>query len=468
MATISSIGIGSNLELSTLLDQLQKAEQAPLEAINTQAKSYQTKLSAYSQVQSVLDAYKAAATKLSNAATFGAVKASVGTPDVMSVTTAANAVPGNYTITVNTLATAQSLVSGNVADQKAAIGGGELVFDFGEALATGGAPTSTKKVTIAAGSSLEGMRDAINKAGIGVTASIVNDGSASPYRLVLTSDKTGTQATMRVSSTDAALNNVVAFDPAAAPGVNKMEQKVPPANATLKINGIDVVSQSNSVVDAAQGVTMNLSKTGTTSLVVTRDNDAIKASIQAFVTAYNNIQSTAKSLTAFDAKAGTSAALTGDGTLRSIQSSLRSMLGGAMDDGNGGTITLIDVGITFQKDGTMKLDDAKLTKALNDNLGRVTSLFSSTTGDGGIGKRATTYIEGLSKTDGALKVAQDGITKTLKDLEDDYDRVQDRVTATVDRYKAQFTQLDLVVAQMNRTSSYLTQQFNALNNSIKK
>ena len=73
----------------------------------------------------MLDAYKAAATKLSSAATFGAVKTSVGTPDVMSVTTAANAVPGNYTITVNTLATAQSLVSGNVADQKAAIGGGE-------------------------------------------------------------------------------------------------------------------------------------------------------------------------------------------------------------------------------------------------------------------------------------------------------------------------------------------------------
>ncbi|MCY1212735.1 Flagellar hook-associated protein 2 [compost metagenome] len=280
---------------------------------------------------------------------------------------------------------------------------------------------------------------------------------------MLTSDKTGTQATMRVSSTDAALNAVVAFDPAAAPGVNKMEQKVPPANATLTINGIDVVSQSNSVVDAAQGVTMNLSKAGTTSLVVTRDNDAIKASVLAFVTAYNNIQSAAKSLTAFDTDAGTSAALTGDGTLRSIQSSLRSMLGGAMDDGKGGSITLIDIGITFNKDGTMALDSTKLTKALNDNLGGVTAMFSSTTGNGGIGKQVNDYVDGLTKTNGALKTAQDGITKTLKELEDDYDRVQDRVNATIDRYKAQFTQLDMVVAQMNRTSSYLTQQFDALN-----
>ncbi|MGX6567543.1 flagellar filament capping protein FliD [Cupriavidus necator] len=468
MATISSIGIGSNLQLSDLLDQLQKAEQAPLDAINTQAKSYQTKLSAYSQMQSVLDAYKAAAKKLSEAATFGVVKANVGTPDVMSVTTAANAVPGNYSITVSTLATAQSLVSGNVADQKAAIGGGELVFDFGEALATGGAATNTKKVTIPADSSLEGMRDAINKADIGVTASIVNDGSASPYRLVLTSDKTGTQATMRVSSTDAALNSVVAFDPAAAPGVNKMEQKVPPVNATLKINGIDVVSQSNSVVDAAQGVTLNLTKTGTTSVVVTRDNDAIKSAVQAFVTAYNNVQSTAKTLTAFDIDTGKSSALTGDNTLRSIQSRLRSMVGGAMDSGNGGKITLIDVGIAFEKDGTMKLDDAKLTKALNTNLGGVTALFSGTEGSGGIGKQANDYIDGLSKADGALKVAQDGITKTLKDLEDDYDRVEERVNSTVERYKTQFTKLDLLVSQMNRTSSYLTQQFSALSNSNSK
>jgi len=468
MATISSIGIGSNLDLSSLLDQLKTAEQAPLTAINNQAKSYQTKLSAFSQLQSVLSAYQAAAKKLSNADTFGAVKATVGSTDVMTVTTAANAVPGNYSITVNTLATAQSLVSGNVADQKAAIGGGEITFDFGEALATGGAATSTKKVTIPANASLEGVRDAINKAGIGVTASIVNDGSATPYRLVLTSDKTGTQATMRVSSADAALNNLVAFDPAAAPAANKMEQKVPPANATLKINGIDVVSQSNSVVDAAQGVTMNLNKTGTTSLVVTRDNDAIKSSVQAFVTAYNNIQSTAKSLTAFDTDAGTSAALTGDNTLRSIQSRLRGMLGGAMDNGNGGTMTLIDVGISFNKDGTMALDDSKLTKALNNDLAGVTAMFSSTTGSGGIGKQVTDYVDGLTKTDGALKSAQDGITKTLKDLEDDYDRVEERVNATIDRYKAQFTQLDLVVAQMNRTSSYLTQQFNALTNSSSK
>lgn len=472
MAAISALGVGSNLDLNSLLTQLQTAEQVPLDAINKQASSYQAKLSAYGQVQSVVSAYQAAAKKLGDATTFGVVKASVGSTDVMSVSTASNAVPGNYSINVGTLATAQSLVSGQVADQKAAIGsgGGDIVFDFGEALATDATatPTSTKKVTIAANASLQDIRDAVNKAGIGVTASIINDGSSAPYRLVLTSDKTGTQSTMRVSSANTDLNNLVAFDPAPTATGNAMDQKVPPANATLKVNGIDIVSQSNAVVDAAQGVTMNLTKTGTTSLTVTRDNDSIKSAIQAFVTAYNNIQSTAKSLTAFDTSAGTSAALTGDGTLRSIQQRLRSMLGGTMPNGNGGTITLADIGIKFDaKDGTMSVDDTKLTKALNTNLGGVTAMFSSTTDAGGIGKRVTDYVDGLTKTNGTLKNAQDGIAKTLKVLEKNYSNVQDRITANMDRYKTQFTQLDLMVSQMNRTSSYLTQQFTALSNSSK-
>ncbi|QYY27914.1 MULTISPECIES: flagellar filament capping protein FliD [Cupriavidus] len=471
MAAISALGVGSNLDLTSLLDQLKTAEQAPLDAIDKRATSFQAKLSAFGQVQSVLTAYQAAAKKLGDATTFGAVKATVGSTDIMSVTTASNAVPGNYSITVKTLATAQSLVSGQIADQKAAIAGtsGEIVFDFGEALAADptATPTSTKKVTIANNASLQDIRDAINKAGVGVTASIINDGSSTPYRLVLTSDKTGTQATMRVSSGSAALNNIVGFDPSAT--TNAMEQKVPPANATLKVNGIDIVSQSNAVVDAGQGLTMNLTKEGTTSLTVTRDYDSIKSSIQAFVTAYNNIQTTAKSLTAFDTSKQSSSPLTGDGTLRSIQMRLRSMLGGTMPDGNGGSISLADIGIKFDgKTGTMSVDDTKLTKALNNNLAGVTAMFSSTTGTGGIGKQVSGYVDGLSATNGSLKTAQDGITKTLKDLEKNYSDSQDRINTTMDRYKAQFTQLDLMVSQMNRTSSYLTQQFTALNNASSK
>lgn len=128
MATISSIGIGSNLDLSSLLDKLEQAEQAPLTQIQNQAKSYQAKLSAYGTLQSVLAAYQGAAKKLADAATFGAAKATVSATDVMSATAGATAVPGTYSINVSSLAQSQSLVSKNVASTSTVIGSGTITF----------------------------------------------------------------------------------------------------------------------------------------------------------------------------------------------------------------------------------------------------------------------------------------------------------------------------------------------------
>lgn len=469
---ISSIGIGSNLELQTLLDKLQAAEELPLTQINNQAKSYQAKLSGYGTIKSVLDAYSAAAKTLGTAATYSAVKASVTSDSVLSATTDATAVAGSYQIDVTSLAAAQSLVSKQVTDKKAAIGGGTITVDFGADLATGGAPTSTKTVTIGSDTSLEGIRDSINKANIGVTASIINDGSGTPYHLVLTSDKTGTQSGMRVSASDSAVSDIVAFDPTQATQPNGMSEKVAAANAALKINGIDVTSQSNTVVDAAQGVTLTLKSKGTTSMSVTRDDASIKAAVQGFVTAYNNILTAVGSLTTFDTDAGTAGALNGDGTLRNIATRLRSMLTTPMSDGNGGTITLSDLGIEFnvtpQNAGKLEVNDDKLNKALAGGVQGLSNFFSGVNGAAGMGKTVTDYVDSLNGTSGALTAVTDGITATLKDLENKYTATQDRVTSTMDRYRAQFTQLDLLVSQLNQTSSYLTQQFAAINGTSKK
>ena len=469
---ISSIGIGSNLELQTLLDKLQAAEELPLTQINNQAKSYQAKLSGYGTIKSVLDAYSAAAKTLNTAATWSAVKAAVGSDSVLSAATDATAVAGTYNIDVTSLAAAQSLVSKQVADKTAAIGGGTITVDFGADLATGGTPTSTKTVTIGSDTSLEGIRDSINKANIGVTASIINDGSGTPYHLVLTSDKTGTQSGMRVSASDSAVSDVVAYDPALATQPNGMSEKVAAANATLKINGIDVTSQSNTVQDAAQGVTLTLKSKGLTTMNVTRDDASIKAAVQGFVTAYNNILSAVGSLTSFDTDAGTAGALNGDGTLRNIATRLRSMLTTPMSDGNGGSVTLSDLGIEFNvttgNAGKLEIDDDKFNKALSDNFQDLTKFFSGVDGSAGMGKTITDYVDSLNGTSGALTAATDGITATLKDLEDKYTATQDRVTSTMDRYRAQFTQLDLLVSKLNQTSSYLTQQFAAMNGTSSK
>lgn len=472
MSGISSIGIGSNLQLQDLLDKIETNENTALDTINTQAKSYQAQLSGYGTIKSVLDAYSAAAKTLATASTFGAVKASVGSDSVLSATTSTTAVAGSYTINVTSLAKAQSLVSKQVADQTAAIGGGTITVDFGENLGSGGTPTSTKTVTIGSDTSLQGIRDSINKAGIGVTASIINDGSGTPYRLVLTSDRTGTQSSMRISADTSAVNDVVGFDPSVAVQPNGMQEKVTAANAALTINGIDITSQSNTVAEAAQGVTLTLKGTGTTSMSVTRDDASIKTAVQSLVTAYNNVLAASKTLTAFDTDAGTSGALNGDSTLRNILTRMRSMLTTPMSDGKGGTVTLSDMGVEFSLDssnsGTLKINDDKLNKAISSNLSTLTSFFSGANGASGMGKTITDYVDSLNASGGALSAATDGITSTLKDLETKYTATQDRITATMDRYRAQFTQLDLLVSQMNQTSSYLTQQFSALTSSTKK
>lgn len=469
---ISSIGVGSNLELQTLLDKLQAAEELPLTQINNQAKSYQAKLSGYGTIKSVLDAYSAAAKTLGTAATYSAVKASVTSDSVLSATTDATAVAGSYQIDVTSLAAAQSLVSKQVTDQKAAIGGGTITVDFGADLATGGTPTSTKTVTIGSDTSLEGIRDSINKANIGVTASIINDGSGTPYHIVLTSNKTGTDSVMRISASDSAVSDIVAYDPALATQPNGMSEKVAAANAALKINGIDVTSQSNTVVDAAQGVTLTLKSKGTTTMSVTRDDASIKAAVQGFVTAYNNILTAVGSLTTFDTDAGTAGALNGDGTLRNIATRLRSMLTAPMSDGNGGSITLSDLGIEFnvtpENAGKLQINDDKLNKALAGNIQGLSNFFTGVNGASGMGKTVTDYVDSLNGTSGALTAATDGITATLKDLEKKYTATEDRVTATMDRYRAQFTQLDLLISQLNQTKSYLTEQFAAINGSGSK
>jgi flagellar hook-associated protein 2 len=485
MASVTSLGVGSNLELSTLLDKLATAERAPLDALEKQHGAYQTRLSAYGTVKSMLTAFQATAKALMNKDTFGAVKASVGNGDVLSVTTGANAVPGDLSVNVTRLAQVQSLAGNGFAKQDVQIGSGTLSFEFGTTTgwdeasgtyinpaftanaATGTAP-NPRTVTIDPGKgSLQDIRDAINKAGIGVKASIINDGSATPYRLILTSEKTGETMSMRVTGSSPELQGLAGYDPT-TPGANAMKETLRATNAALTVNGIAITSTSNTVVDAAQGVTMTLKKTGTTSMSLTQDSESIKNAVQAMVTAYNNIQSTVKSLSQFDTKAKTKGALNGDSSIRGIQSTLRGVLNTPETGMPAKAPTMLAaIGVSMQKDGTMAIDNKKLDAALKDNLRDVTQLFAGDGTTGGFGRRLSDAVDRMNGETGPIGAVTAGIERSMKDVERRYEAMEVRVNATIERYRKQFTQLDLVVAQMNSTRNYLTQQFQALTNSKK-
>ncbi|MBV8272971.1 MAG: flagellar filament capping protein FliD [Cupriavidus sp.] len=481
---ISNLGVGSGLYLSSLLDQLTQAEQVPLTAITQQQQSYQTKLSAYGQLQSMLGAFQASANQLGNPSFFQATTASSSNTSVLSATGSNTAATGTYAVNVTQLAQAQSLVSKGQTSQTTALGTGTIHIDFGSitggtldtnsSSATYGTYTGASftansgstgvDITIdSSNNTLQGVADAINKANAGVTASIINDGSGTPYRLVINANNTGATNSVRLSvnETDggSALSNLVAYDPA---GTQNMQQTVQAQNAQLTVNNIAVQSGSNTVTGAVAGVTLNLAQTGTTSVSVQRDTSSIVTGVQAFVTAYNNLQSTATSLSAYDTSTQTASPLTGDSTLSIIQNQLRGVLNN-QQTGNALT-NLTQIGISFQNDGTLALDTTKLTTALNNNAGAVASLFGNTDGTSGYGNQISTLIAGVTSSTGSLTAATAGINNTLKDLGTQYTDTQTQINATIANYQAEFQQLDVLMSQMQSTSSYLTQQFAAMNN----
>ncbi|MBO9649276.1 MAG: flagellar filament capping protein FliD [Variovorax sp.] len=483
MATISSVGVGSNLDLSTLLTQIQTAESQPLTALDTKAKSYTSKLTAYGTIQSALSTLQTAAQKLSDPTLFQSV---TGTPTVSGILAASSTDPssaGNYTIKVSQLAQAQSMIANGQASATTAIGSGKITIDFGTI--TGGtldaatgqytgasfaADTSrtAKSITIdSSNNTLTGIRDAINAANAGVTASIVNDGSGTPYRLVLASTTTGETSSMRISvHGDAALQSLLNNDPA---GTQNLKQTIAAQNAKIDVNGIAITSATNTVKEAIQGTTLTLVQTGTTGLSMKANTSSVTSAINDFVKAYNSLQSTASSLTAYDTDTNTGGALVGDTTLRNIMNRIRQALVTPQSSGVNDVKVLNEIGVAFQKDGTLLVDSTKLSASLDSNLEGVSKLFASATGStSGYGKQLDSLIDGFTKSGGSLAVATDGVTATIKDLDTQYNAMQARVDATMDRYRTQFTALDVLISSMKSTQTYLTQQFDAMNSSSSK
>jgi flagellar hook-associated protein 2 len=387
---ISSPGLGSGLDVTSIVTQLMQLERRPIALLDNKEVSFQAKLSAFGAFKGVLSSFQGAVRGLAEASRFTAVRSSSSDASVAAASGGSAASVGSYAIEVTKLAQAQKLAAAGQASSSAAIGTGTLTFDFGTI--TGGtfdAPTgkytgagftpsgsASKSVTIdAAHASLEGIRDAINAANIGVTASLVNDGSASPHRLLLSAANGGAPNAMRISvAGDAGLAALLAHNPA---GTQALSQTVAAQNAELKIDGLTISKPSNVVTDAIQGVTLSLAKVGTTTVGVARDTAGVKSAIDGFVKAYNDLNKSLSDLTRFDSATRKASVLTGDGTVRSVLAQIRTVISSALSTAGGGLTTLTDIGIAFQVDGTLKLDAAKLDKALADPTKDVATLFAA-------------------------------------------------------------------------------------------
>ncbi|MEP7205423.1 MAG: flagellar filament capping protein FliD [Casimicrobiaceae bacterium] len=385
---LSSPGIGSGLDVNGIVQKLMSVEQQPIVRLDTRTTVDQAKISAFGTLKGALSTLQGTVQTLSTPATFNALAATVADPTLLRATVATGALAGSYAVEVNQLARAQKLVSSGFAGTTDSVGTGTLTFEFGSVAGTTFTPGAvTQTVAIGVGQdTLAGIRDAVNAANIGVAATIVNDGSANGNRLVFTVTATGAANSLRIAvadddgnGTDANGLSRLAYDPAGTAGAGKnLAEVVAAQDALLSIDGIDVRSATNKVANAIQGVTLDLQKADPgkpTTLDVAANNTNVTGAIAAFVKAFNDLDTTFDNLTRYDASKKQASVLTGDGTVRNVQTRLRTILGGQV--GSGVYSTLGQIGITFQTDGTVSLDRTKLDAALTANPGGVTDLFAA-------------------------------------------------------------------------------------------
>ncbi|MHB1216228.1 MAG: flagellar filament capping protein FliD [Thiobacillus sp.] len=382
-----------NLDVNSIVSQLMSVERQSLSKFTAKEAGYQAKLSAYGSVNSAVSGFQTALQGLNSASKFQTLTATPSDKSFFTASATSIAVAGTYSIEVNSLAQAQQLVAAGQASSTAAIGSGAattVTFDFGTI--SGGTLTNgvysgaafasngkgTKSITLdSSNNSLQGIRDAINAAKIGVKATLINDGSGTPYRLALSSDNQGVSSSMKISvSGDAAVGSLLAHDPA---GTQNLSETVTAQNANLMVNGVAISKPSNTVSDVMQGVTLTLSKVTASpeQLTVTRDTTTISNSIGSFVKAYNDLAGTLKKLSAYDATSQRGAILQGDSTVRSLQTQLRGILGSAVTGTPGDLKTLSSIGVSFQLDGSLAVDQGKLGDAMSNHFDEIASLFAS-------------------------------------------------------------------------------------------
>lgn len=398
---ISSPGVGSNLDVNGIVTKLMAVESQPLTQLTKKEAAYQAKLSAYGNLKSALSSFQGALSALNSSSKFTGLSASVADSTVMSASASSVATSGSHTVEVTQLSQAQAMrtnfTAANVTD---VVGTGTLTFYFGTDNAGVFTPNPEKGAqTVTIGpenNTLSGVRDAINSANIGVSASIVNDGTTN--RLVLSSVN-GAANSLKIAVADGDGNNTdmsglsqLAYDPA---GVKNMVETLAAKNSTVIVDGITISSATNQVNTAIQGVTLNLVKTNVgspTKVTVARDTSSVTTAVDSFVKSYNDLAKTIKDLTSYDAKTKVAGTLLGDSVVRSVQSQIRGVLNTAIRDLNGESTTLSSIGVSFQKDGTLKLDSSKLTAAVNSDATRVAGLFAA------VGKAEDGLIQYVSST----------------------------------------------------------------------
>ncbi|WP_339806122.1 flagellar filament capping protein FliD [uncultured Marinobacter sp.] len=374
MASISSLGIGSGVLTSDLVDQLVAAERRPTEQrLDRQTERSEALISAYGKLRSAVTELRLPMRQLGSADAMKSFSATSSGSNVEVSVDAGKAARGSYSLNVLGLAEAQALASTeSFADRDAtSVGQGTLSLQVGD---------KTTEITIDSDNdTLQGLANAINEANAGVSAGVIDTGNG--YRLTLSSDETGAANAVKISATEVAgAEGLVrfAFDPADPTANASMTQTIEAADARLSINGVEVTRATNTIENVVDGLTFNLTDLGKSTVKVEQDTGAVAERVQAFVDKFNELQGTIRELSSFNSETGQGSILTGDSTVRTIQNELKSVLTSIIPGLEGASVrSLADVGIgTDFRTGELQFDSQKFQQQLLANPDDVTALFA--------------------------------------------------------------------------------------------
>lgn len=478
MAGLSSLGVGSGLDIRSIVDQLVKLEKRPLAQIQSRVSVAETRISALGQLRSAVAQFQDAIRALQRPTTFNATQATSSAPNLVSARSAVTALPGNYSVSVSQIAQGQTLVSPNndpadLFSPTTPVGAGTLTIQLGRFDGTSFTPGPSDPLTIdvTATDKLVDVARKINEEGRGVSASVINvDGG---QRLVLRSRETGVNQAFTVAvNEDPAQPGLarLAYDGSTPGG---LERTVEAQNTLATVDGIGVESANTTLSDIIPGTTLTVGGTTPSPVTVTVQRDAAvpRKAIQDFVDAYNQLNALLADALQFDPQTKIAGPFQGDITVINTQSGLRQTLGLRLDTGSTFQ-SLTQLGIRMQKDGSLRIeDDDSLTAALADPQ-NVRRFFTSAGGDpaapAGLADRLLTFTRSLLDEGGRLSQKQQSLDGVLARLRTESERVNERAQATEQRLLQQFSRLDANLAQLNALNQYVSQQIQAWNNANKK
>ena len=464
MATISSPGIGSGLDVASIVSQLMAIESQPKTDMVKAATKIQTQISEVGKVTSALSKVRDLSLKLSSNSFWQQTIATSSSADI-SVTSSSSALAANYSVAVQQLAGSQALIGGqSFSSSTAAVGVGTLTIEMGswgtnQTTFTAASTPSSATIAVDATDTVETLRDKINAAGIGVTASIMTD--ASGARLVMRSKSTGASNAFRTSVSGATGGvATLGYDPSS--GVTGATQTKAAADAKATVDGVSVTSNTNTFANVLDGVSLiaNAVTTSSANVTVSSDTATMKKAMQDFAAAYSDLNALIATDTKYDAANNKAGPLQGDSSIVGVQNSMRALLS-ASASASSSYARLSDAGFELQRDGSLTVNSTKLDNALS-NFGQLKALFvdnpSNVASAEGFGKQFYDKTYSMLTTGGLINARSTALNDKLQRNQKAQDVLDQRLAQTQARLTKEYSALDTQISSLNGLSTYVTQQ----------